>query len=272
MKKSLREEFPSVVDKVYQLYKRYPHVEDLMSRDPVTISPNATMLKAARIMGERHIGSLLVNQRGKTIGIVTERDLLSKVIAAGRKPEDVKVEEVMSTQLVTIKPITSVKEAARTMIREKGRLVVMEEGSAVGIITAADLIKMLPAVESELKVDDAMTPKVTMVSEDTPVETVAGIMGQRRIGSVIVTRGENSVGIFTERDLLSKIIAGKASMKTGVGEVVSSPLVAIPSGTSIHEVARLMSEKHIRRLPVVGADGKMVGIVTARDLVEAYAK
>jgi CBS domain-containing protein len=158
------------------------------------------------------------------------------------------------------------------MIREKGRLVVMEEGRAVGIITAADLIKRLPAVESELKVEDAMTPKVAMVSEDTSVEVVAGIMGQKRIGSVIVTRGENSVGIFTERDLLSKIIAGKASFKIGVGEVASSPLVAIPSGTSIHEVARLMAEKRIRRLPVVGADGKIVGIVTARDLVEAYAK
>ncbi len=272
MTKSLREEFPSVVDKVYQLYRRYPNVEDIMSRDPVTIRPKATMLEAAQIMGERHIGSLLVNKSGKTIGIVTERDLLSNVIAAGRKPEDVKVEEVMSTQLVTTKPIASVKDAARMMIKEKGRLIVMEEGKAVGIVTAADLIKRLPAVESELKVDEVMTPKVLMVSEDTPVETVASIMGQKRIGSVIVSRGENSIGIFTERDLLTKMIAGKASLKTRVGETSSSPLVAIPSGTSIHQVARLMSEKHIRRLPVVAADGKMVGIVTARDLVEAYAK
>jgi len=272
LKKSLIEEFPSVINRVYQLYKRYPHVEDIMTKDPLAINSSATVLEAGRIMGERHIGSLLASKRGKHVGIVTERDLLSKVIVAGKSLGAVKVNDIMSTTLVTIKPIASVKEAARKMIKEKGRLVVMEEGRAVGIATASDLVKALPAVESNLKVDDAMTPKVTMVDEDTLVEAAVGIMGQKRIGSVIVTRADHPIAIFTERDLLTKIIAADVSLKTRVGDVASSPLVAVSPDLSIHEAAKLMSEKHVRRLPVVASDGKMVGVVTARDLVEAYAR
>ncbi|MEM3737648.1 MAG: CBS domain-containing protein [Candidatus Bathyarchaeia archaeon] len=272
MKKSLVEEFPSVINRIYQLYKLYPNVEDVVSRNPVTIDPTATMLEAGRVMGERHIGSLLVEDKGRTVGMVTERDLLSKVIAKRRRPEHVMVKEIMSTYLVTIKPIASVREAARKMIKEKGRLVVLEEGKAVGIVTASDLVKKLPALEVELKVDDAMTPKVTTLDVESSIEVAAGLMDRERIGSVITTQGGRVVGIFTERDLLTKVIAAGVPLNTKVGSVASSPLITIPSGTPINQAAKFMSEKHIRRLPVAAADGNVIGIVTARDLVEAYAR
>ena len=60
-------------------------------------------------------------------------------------------------------------------------------------------------------------------------------------------------------------------MESKVGELASSPMVSIPSGSSIHRAALTMVSKHVRRLPVIG-DGEIVGIVTARDLVEAYSR
>ena len=272
MGKELRDEFPSFVDRAYKEYKKFRLVEDIMSKDVVTIGPEDSMAEAARIMGEKHIGSLVVMVKGKPEAIVTERDLLSKILARGKDPKTVKVREVMSSPLITIGPTATIKEAARTMIEKKGRLVVFHEGKLIGIITASDLIRSLPECpETLLKVDDIMTKKVAVSPSETTVGEVAKIMGEKRIGSVIVTRRKRPSGIFTERDLLTTFLAKGKSLDTKVGDVASSPIITIPSGTSVHAAAYTMASKHVRRLPVI-KEGQMIGIVTARDLVEAYAK
>jgi CBS domain-containing protein len=79
------------------------------------------------------------------------------------------------------------------------------------------------------------------------------------------------MGIFTERDLLTSFLAKDRTLNVEVGEVASSPLVTAPLGTSVLEAGRIMASKRVRRLPI-SKDGELVGIVTARDLVEAYAK
>ena len=158
------------------------------------------------------------------------------------------------------------------MINKKGRLVVFVCGKLAGIITASDLIRAMPdAPETSLVVDDFMTKKIVSVDQDETVLTVAGIMGKNRIGSVIVTRDGKPEGIFTERDLLSTFMAHGKTFDTPVGAPFSVPLITAPAGTSIHEAAKIMAAQHVRRLPIMKKK-KMVGIITARDLVEAYAK
>ncbi|HON80900.1 MAG TPA: CBS domain-containing protein [Methanoregulaceae archaeon] len=263
--------FPSVVDRAYREYKRRLKVTDIMSRDVVTTVPEVTMLEAARIMGERRIGSLVVEKYGRPVAIVTERDLLSTVIGKGLSPEETTIEQVMSYPLITICPDTEIREAARTMIHKKGRLVVFECGDMAGIITAADLIREMPdAPESSLVVDDYMTKRIVTADEQETVADIAVMMGQRRIGSVIITRKGTPFGIFTERDLLSKFFAQGRSLDSPVGEDCSSPLITAPSGISIHEAARVMTGRHVRRLPLSKKTG-LAGIITARDLVEGYA-
>jgi len=270
--KEMRDEFPTIMDRAYDTMKKYHLVEDIMSRDVATIGPNASMAQAAKVMGEKHIGSLIVVAEKKLSGIVTERDLLSKILALGKDPAKVKVKEVMSSPLISEKPNATIKEAARTMIEKKGRLAVMADDRIVGVITASDLIKSLPeSPETELKIDKVMTKHITSLDESATVAEAAKMMGDQRIGSVIVNRKGKPFGIFTERDLLTTFLAKGKSLQSKVGEAVSQPLVTIPVGTSVHQTALIMSARHIRRLPVVEKD-KIVGIVTARDLVEAYAK
>jgi signal-transduction protein with cAMP-binding, CBS, and nucleotidyltransferase domain len=98
-------------------------------------------------------------------------------------------------------------------------------------------------------------------------------MGKERIGSVIISdNGEKKhMSIFTERDLLTTFLAKEKSLLTEVGEVSSSPLIMANSGTTIHKTAAIMASNHIRRLPI-SKNGELVGIITARDLVEAYAQ
>ena len=272
----IKRKLPGIVDIAYEQYKRdlplYRMTKELMSQEIVTVPPETSLDEAARIMGEKHIGSLIVVKYQTPVGIVTERDLLSKVLALGLFLYDEKVEDVMSYPLVGVSFTAKIKEAAKIMIKAKSRLAVFDAGTLAGIVTASDLIKSLPDVaETEVKVDDFMTRDVITADEKTSVISISRIMGGQRIGSVIITRDGEPFGIFTERDLLTNFLAQGRALFTEVGPECSQPLAVIPAGTSVHRAAATMALKHIRRLPVV-RDEKLVGIITARDLVEAYAK
>jgi CBS domain-containing protein len=271
-----KRKLPGVIDIAYEQYKRdlprYRLAQDLMSHDVLTITPEASLDEAAQIMGGKHVGSLIVMKYKTPVGIVTERDLLSKVLAYGLFLKDEKVEQVMSYPLAGVSANAKIKEVAQMMISKKGRLAVFDAGTLVGIITASDLVKSLPDVpETEVKVDDFMTKEVVVANEATSVINIAKIMGSQRIGSVIVTHDGKPFGIFTERDLLTNFLAKGKALFEDVGPQCSQPLIVIPSGISVHRAAAIMTSKHIRRLPVVSED-KVIGIITARDLVEAYAK
>jgi CBS domain-containing protein len=262
-------------------------VEDIMTREVVTIAPENTLYEATKIMGEKRVGSLVVVKYDTPVGIITERDLLSKAVCSGidlkkdwlvggTSIKEEKVEKVMSYPLVTVSAKASIKDAAKMMIEKKiRRLGVRKSGKLVGIMTASDLIRSLPEVPEAMRmwfeVDYFMAKRVITVEEKTLVDAVAKIMGENRIGSVIVTSQGEPKGIFTERDLLTKFLVQDKPLTTEVGKVCSSPLITAPLGISVKDAAAIMSSKGIRRLPIV-EKGKIVGIVTARDLVEAYAR
>jgi CBS domain-containing protein len=271
-----KRQLPGVVDIAYEQYKRdlslYRMAKEIMSSDVITTTPETLLDEAARLMGEKHIGSLIVMKYHTPVGIVTERDLLSKVLAFGRSLKIERVENVMSYPLVTVSVTAKIKEVAKMMISHKGRLAVFDAGKLAGIITASDLVKCLPDVpETEVKVDNFMTKLVVTADEKMSVANMAHLMGRERIGSIVITRDGEPFGIFTERDLLTTFLAKGRELHTEVGRESSSPLVMVPAGTSVHRAAATMALKHIRRLPIV-KDDKLVGIITARDLVEAYAK
>lgn len=264
-----------------------PKVKHVMSSKVLTITPENTLYEAAKIMGEKHVGSLIVVKYDTPVGIITERDLLSKAVCRGIDLEkdwlvggvsikEEKVEKFMSYPLITVSAKSSIRDAAKLMIERRiRRLGVRESGKLVGIMTASDLIRCLPEVSETMQiwfeVDYFMKKRVVTVDEKMPVIAVAKLMGENRIGSVIITRQGEPVGIFTERDLLTKFLAVDRSLTTEVGEVCSSPLITAPLGINVNEAAAIMASKGIRRLPIT-EKGMLVGIITARDLVEAYAR
>ena len=116
-----------------------------------------------------------------------------------------------------------------------------------------------------------MTKRIISVDETTLLENVAKIMAEKHIGSVIVTKQGEPTGIFTERDLLTKFLAKDRSLVEEVGNAASFPLITAPMGISVHDAAVTMTAKNIKRIPIT-KNGKLVGVVSARDLVEAYAR
>ena len=120
-----------------------PKVKDVMEKFVVTINPEETIYKAAKTMDEKGVGALMIASNDTPVGIVTERDLVRKVIAA-KKDSSKKISEVMSRPLITIEPEDDVKEAAKKMlINDVRRLPVVKNGKLMGIITATDLARNL---------------------------------------------------------------------------------------------------------------------------------
>jgi CBS domain-containing protein len=120
-----------------------PTVKDLMTKNVVTIDSNKTVVEAATLMSEKDIGDLIVMDDKIPVGIVTERDLVRRVLAEG-KSADSKVSEVMTRPLKVIDPEAPIKEAARRMVNKRiRRLPVIKDNKLVGIITAADFARHL---------------------------------------------------------------------------------------------------------------------------------
>src|SRR5262245_37257834 len=116
---------------------------------------------------------------------------------------------------------------------------------------------------------------VAAVSPEMTVYDAAVAMNDRHIGSVVVTRDGRLCGIFTERDILRRIVAQRRdAVDTRVEEVMTTELVCCQMHTSLEEVRGVMKNRRIRHLPVVDEDGRLRGLVSIGDLNahEAHAK
>ncbi len=108
---------------------------------------------------------------------------------------------------------------------------------------------------------------VATVDRATSVLDAAKLMNERRIGALVVTEGERVVGIFTERDVLIRIVAAGADVSaTKVGDVMTSPMACCHRDTRLTECKTVMTEKRIRHLPVVEA-GTLYGMISAGDIL-----
>lgn len=120
-------------------------VEDIMVRDVHVVDREATVRETASIMAKEGHGCVIVVNAEYALGIVTERDIVQKITADGIDPAKIKVEDIMSSPLITISPKATILEAAEKMsVYEVRKIVVIDElGRMVGVLTAGDLAKWL---------------------------------------------------------------------------------------------------------------------------------
>lgn len=112
--------------------------------DVFTIAPDATVLTAIELMAEKNIGSLVVMDCNKLVGIITERDYSRKVILAGKSSRNTLVKEIMTQQVLVIKPSTTIEECMVLMIENSVRyLPVVEEGRVVGIVSMGNVVNTI---------------------------------------------------------------------------------------------------------------------------------
>jgi len=131
--------------------RRVVPVREAMTEKVLTATPAMTVAKAAKLMSERGVGSIVIVRGKKPIGILTERDVLQKVVSADLRSSKVSVGKIMSTPILTIGPDIEITEAARVMIRNRiRRLPVVEGGELIGIVTASDMTAISPGLTEVL--------------------------------------------------------------------------------------------------------------------------
>jgi CBS domain-containing protein len=147
-------------------------VSEVMETDVATASPRSIVAEVARIMAEKRVGTVIVVDRNRPVGIVTERDLVTRVMARGRDPISTYVEEIMSRPLIWVRPTESVVDAIKVMNSKQIRhLAVLEGGKLVGVVTDRGILLNTPQL---LELAEELLRVYTTEREGVMVETVSG--------------------------------------------------------------------------------------------------
>jgi CBS domain-containing protein len=131
-------------------------VQDVMEREILFIDAAKNVKNAARLMSKFGVSSLIVSSEDDIVGIVTERDILVRVVSSGQDPEKVTMREIMSEPIIVVKPETPLNEAIKIMFRERiKKLPVMcgegERMKLVGILRITDVARVQPRLFEEMK-------------------------------------------------------------------------------------------------------------------------
>ncbi|MCK4313757.1 CBS domain-containing protein [Candidatus Bathyarchaeota archaeon] len=127
-------------------------VEDVMVKEVITIDENSTIKEAAEVMNKFEIGCLIAVRKGKAMGILTERDVLKRVVADARDTTKTNVKKVMTSPLVVVEPSTDLEEAVKLMFQMKiKKLPVVDGKRLVGLISLTDIARFQPQMIKILK-------------------------------------------------------------------------------------------------------------------------
>jgi len=127
-------------------------VGDVMVREVITINENATVREAAEVMNKFEIGCLIAVRKGKAVGILTERDLLKRVVAEAKDVNKTRVKDVMSSPLVVVEPDLDLEEAVKLMFQMKiKKLPVVDGKRLVGLVSLTDIARFQPQMMKILK-------------------------------------------------------------------------------------------------------------------------
>ena len=141
-------------------------ISDIMIQKVITIDTNASVASAARLMNRHEIGCLIAVKKGQAIGILTERDLLKKVVEKAKSPVKMKVQEIMSKRLIVGTPNMEVPDAVRLMLQRRiKKLPIVVDGKIIGLVTLTDIAKttriepQMVGVIKELRKSGWLPPK-----------------------------------------------------------------------------------------------------------------
>jgi CBS domain-containing protein len=245
-------------------------VEDVMSKQVVTVSPHEGIVDAALKMAEASISCVIVTVRDTIVGILTETDFRKIVVVQGDCIYQTKVADVMSVSVQSVSADLSVLDASRIMQdKQIRRLPVLDGKRLLGIVTQTDLTQALTSFGQWKDVQDIMSQPVCKIQTGASIVAAARLMNISKVSSVIVMIGDDAVGMLTQRDILKKVIAQERDPKaTKIEDVMSSPVMTVLPGDSVFSASKTMLDLDIRRL-VIMDDKKVHGIITQTDVFRA---
>ena len=175
-------------------------------KKPITIDPNATLMKAREVLLKNKIKRVIVVTKRKPIGVITEKDIAKKIYELGSKPiKSVKAKEFKPRKLFTLTRESSVQECAKMMKKHRISLVIIlnKDKTLGGIVTKTDLVTVFLTKESSpIKVSKVMKKELITAAPSDPILHVESLLIRYGISRIIIKRNQKPVGIITFRDFV----------------------------------------------------------------------
>ena len=253
-------------------------VKEIMTTQLTSAKITETISRVVEMMVTADVGRVIITDADVPVGIFTEKDVLKRVVNRGMDLQQTSIREVVTSPIQAVAEETHILDALGRMYQGNFRhlLVRGRRGTIVGIVSMRRILKI--AVElgqglSETRtVGEIMSGQVLTVDEGHSISQSTELMIKNNSSAVVVTEDQRPKGIFTERDLLKRVI-NKVSdtTKTPVREVMTAPLISMPRTTHIGDVLAEMYRRDIRNMPVNGEREDLLGIVSMPDVLR-YAR
>jgi len=128
-------------------------MRDIMVTKVVTTTKNSTLEEAVKLMNDHEIGCLVVTENKKAVGILTERDLLKRILAKSENLKRIKVEEAMSTPLISVEPTVEIGDASKLMFEMNiKKMPIIGKGELLGLVTLTDILRIQPQLIKMYKI------------------------------------------------------------------------------------------------------------------------
>lgn len=248
-----------------------------MHRGLVTCPPEATLGEAARLLVDSQVHGVVVGDPvGAPLGLLSDFDLLAGEWLAGDEESlaalrRMTARELMTAPVLTVAAGARLTEAAGTMRRKRiGRLVVVEDGRTVGIVSVSDVVAALAAPpRGRSTVGDVMSHAFVACRPAAPLASVARALSERRSRAVIVLAADGTaLGIVSRHDLLP-LSPGEAAARTAA-DVMHPPLTTTPE-TPLADAVAAMIRAEVHRLVVVDDGRTPIGLLSSWDVLAETA-
>jgi CBS domain-containing protein len=248
-------------------------VGDVMSPNVVTASPAEEILAAASRMCTHHVSCVVVTEGSVVVGIFTQRDLLGGIAGEEQNTCHVPVAERMSSPAVTAPLNLPVLEGGRLLKSHRIKhLPVVAEERLVGIVTQTDITRGLIYLMPLQCVSEVMSAHIATVGVEATAADAARLMWSQKISCVVVMQGSEAAGVVSQRDILTRVLSLRRDPRhTALGDVMSTPVLSIPSHYSVFTASRMMDKMRVHRL-VVQDNRQVRGIISQTDILQAVER
>jgi len=249
-----------------------------MTTELVSATASSTVHDVIQQMVARDVGRIIIIRDDVPVGIFTERHVLKHVVNNNLDPERTPVAEVMTAPFRAVAQDTHIVDALGEMIKGNFRhlQVLGTRDNILGIVSMRRILEIAVQLGHGLKenktIGNIISQAPLSMDESASVWDAVELMNEKAAGAVVATSAQRPVGIFTERDVLNRVVAKKLDARTTrLKDVMTAPLIAMPISAQVGEVLDQMYRRDIRNMPILGEWDQLVGLVSMQDVLQ-YAR
>ena len=246
----------------------YDSFEDLLG-NAVTVKPDITMTEAVFKMSSEQTSCLIAIEGLKPVGILTARDVLN-LASRDIDFKNFPLRDVMRSPVCMVQGKLNAFEAYQILSSNKTRYIIAtsDNGDIKGVVSSSDILNNLNLDFGDVRrISRIMSAPVHTIGKDMSLLAALEKIIKKSIGCVVVEENRKPIGIITESDVTSMIDRMKNLKDVKVADVMAKNPVTIDEMTPLHEAARIMNHKGLKRLVVIDENGNIAGLITQKDIV-----